>query len=179
MKFYTTVAFLTALSACGGSSGSDPVIETLVSNSSLTASPTLIQPIVDSAVPNLAGDVSFGNLLNDVRAQNGAPPVTFDARLNDAAQSHAEDMLENNYFAHQGLDGSTVGTRVQAEGYNFARVGENIAAGYRSEQTVLNGWVNSPGHQRNNVDPEFEEFGLGYVRDGNDTRWVLVLGTEQ
>jgi len=175
MRIYITVAMFSALSACGGASGTVPIVE----NVNLLAAPTDVAPPNVPGVPEGVGDITFGDLLNDVRAQNGADPVTYNARLDQAAQLHAQDMLANDYFSHTGLNGSTVGTRVQAQGYNFARVGENIASGYRSEQTVLGGWVASEGHQRNNVDPNFEEFGLGYVRDGNDTRWVLVLGTEQ
>lgn len=133
-----------------------------------------LEVIVD---PSL--DASFGTLLNSVRIENGAGVVTFDSRLNAAAQRHADDMLENQYFSHTDLDGGGVGQRVAAEGYNFRRVGENIAAGYQTEESVLDGWVNSPGHQANNIDPRYEEFGLGYAVDGRDTRWVLVLGTEQ
>lgn len=177
MRFYASVVLLTTLSACGGS-GVDPVVQEIVLDSALTAAPTP-DPMLATTIPSGTGDVTFASLLNQVRADNGAAPVTYDSRLDQAAQLHAEDMLENGYFAHAGLNGSSVGTRVQEQGYNFARVGENIGRGYQSEQTVLNGWVNSPGHQRNNIDPRFEEFGLGYVRDENDTRWVLVLGTEQ
>lgn len=179
MRYAISVAIIATLSACGGTTSTDPVVENLVSTNRTVASPLLTEPVVPTAPVGGVGDISFGSLLNEVRAANGAGPVSYDGRLNQAAQAHAEDMLENDYFDHVGLNGSTVGTRVQATGYSFSRVGENIASGYRSEETVLNGWVNSPGHQRNNVDPNFEDFGLGYVRDGNDTRWVLVLGKEQ
>lgn len=195
MRYHVSVALLATLSACGGTSIDAPIVDSVVSSNSFTGATTTSftdttttsftdttttsLPLVPPPATTTVGDVTFAGLLNNVRQENGAPPVTFDARLNSAAQAHAQDMLTNDYFSHVGLNGSTVGSRVQNQGYNFSRVGENIAAGYRTEQTVLNGWVNSPGHQRNNIDPRFEEFGLGYVRDGNDTRWVLVLGTEQ
>lgn len=175
MKPLYTVALLATLAACGGTSISENIVS---SGGGSFASPTTSIPEVDP-VQDSTRDASFGDLLNGLRIEHGAGAVTYDGRLNTAAQLHAEDMLENDYFSHTGLNGSSVGTRVQAAGYNFARVGENIAAGYQTEESVLNGWVNSPGHQRNNIDPNYEEFGLGYARDGSDTRWVLVLGTEQ
>jgi len=166
---------LVTLAACGGGSGG---ADNIVSSGGALTSPAITIPDVDP-ITDTARDASFGTILNNVRLDNGADPVTYNGQLNTAAQLHAEDMLENDYFSHVGLNGSTIGTRVQATGYNYARVGENIAAGYQTETSVLDGWVNSPGHQANNIDPRFEEFGLGYARDGNDTRWVLVLGTEQ
>jgi len=174
MKPIISVALLATLAACGGASISDNIVSSGGSLALPTTSIPDIDPIIDSTQ-----DASFGTILNNLRLENGAGEVTYNSQLNTAAQLHAEDMLENDYFSHTGLDGSTVGTRVQATGYNFARVGENIAAGYQTEESVLNGWENSPSHQENNIDPNFEEFGLGYARDGQDTRWVLVLGTEQ
>lgn len=127
----------------------------------------------------VTGDVSFQGLLNDVRADAGSNPVTYNALLDVAAQDHADDMLENNYFSHTGLNGSGIGDRVTATGYNWRTVGENIAAGFSSEQSVLNAWVGSPGHQANNINPNFEEFGLGYAADGSGSRWVLVFGAQR
>ena len=179
MRYYTIVAVFAALSACGGTTSTDPAVQSMINNNVALASPLLTTPIIATAPEGGVGDVSFGNLLNEVRVQNGAGTVSYDGRLDQAAQAHAEDMLANGYFDHVGLNGSTVGTRVQATGYQFARVGENIARGYNSETSVMNGWVNSPTHHANNIDPAFEDFGLGYVRDGGQTRWVLVMGKEQ
>ena len=88
-------------------------------------------------------------------------------------------MLDNNYFSHTGLNGSTAGERATAAGYNWRTVGENIAAGFNSESSVLDAWVNSPGHQANNINPNFEEFGLGYASSGSGNRWVLMLGAQR
>ena len=88
-------------------------------------------------------------------------------------------MLENNYFSHTGLNGSSPGQRISAEGYNWQTYGENIAKGQTSESQVLNAWVNSPGHQANNVNPNFEDFGLGKAGSGSSSHWVLVLAKEQ
>lgn len=205
MKPLISVALLATLAACGGAStspsenivssggslagvGTDiPDAELTITNSGTGSGDDTTSELEDTTtdaptsttIVDPSRDASFATLLNGVRFDNGAGAVTFDSRLNAAAQRHADDMLVNDYFSHTGLNGSSVGSRVQDEGYNFARVGENIAAGYQTEASVLNGWVNSPGHQANNIDPRFEEFGLGYSVDGRDTRWVLVLGTEQ
>jgi uncharacterized protein YkwD len=122
---------------------------------------------------------TFDSMLNSVRAANGAGPVTYDARLGRAAEGHAEDMLQNNFFSHTGSDGSSAGDRIRAEGYNWRTWGENIARGQRDEEAVLRAWVNSPGHQRNNVDPAFEDFAIAKTGTGSQQYWVLVFATER
>ena len=158
------------LSACGGTS----IPLEVSSGGSGSGSGTTLAPITTD--PGPGQDSSFASLLNDVRLDNGAGRVTYNRQLDSAAQSHADDMLDNNYFSHTGLNGSTPWERASAAGYDYRYIGENIASGYQTGESVLTGWVNSPGHQRNNIDPNFEEFGLGFARDGSNTRWVLLLG---
>ncbi len=186
MKKILSFVTLCSLAACGGSGGGGVApttfttgpapLPTPVSSSSPGAGPSS-GPV--STIPTSVNNNSFAGLLNNVRIANSAAPVTFDARLGSAAQKHANDMLANNYFSHTGLNGSSPGDRIEAEGYNWRTYGENIARGQTSETQVLNAWVNSPGHQANNVNPNFEDFGLGKAGTGSSTRWVLVLGAEQ
>lgn len=160
------------LTACGGTS-----VPVEVSSGGSLASSAIDLPAIAPSTAT-GGDASFANLLNDVRISNGVDTVTYNGRLDAAAQSHADDMLVNNYFSHTGLNGSSAADRARAAGYDYIALGENIASGFQTEATVMAGWVGSPGHQRNNIDPVFEEFGLGYSRDGSATRWVLMLGAQ-
>ena len=169
MKRLFSVVALVSLAACGGTSIPVQVAGAGASTPSAPVSPS---------APSGTGDVSFAGLLNTVRANAGSAPVAYNAQLDSAAQAHAQDMLTNNYFSHTGLNGSSAGQRATAAGYIWSTVGENIAAGYQSEASVMNGWVNSPGHQANNINPNFEDFGLGYAVNGNQTRWVLMLGAQ-
>ena len=154
MKRLISLAAFTMLSACmGGGDGGGGV--------------TLV-PI----------DPSFAPSLNGVRASAGAGPVSYDERLHTAAQLHANDMLENDYFSHTGLNGSSPGDRIKDQGYNLRAYGENIAKGQRTEAEALDSWVNSPGHQANNINPAFEDFALAKAGSGSNTYWVLVLASE-
>ena len=113
-----------------------------------------------------------------MRLKNGAGNVAYDARLGAAAQGHANDMLVNNYFDHKGLNGSTIGSRATAAGYNWVDIGENIAQGQAGQAEVMTGWTNSPGHHANNINPVFEDFGIAQAGTGADKRWVLMLGKD-
>lgn len=141
-------------------------------------SPTPVTPVVPTP-QNPANNTSFATLLNNVRLSNGSGPVTYDARLGRAAELHAQDMVANDYFSHTGQNGSTAGDRISAQGYQWRTYGENIAQGQATQQEAMDGWTNSPGHHANNINPAFENFGLGRAGDGADQRWVLVLGAER
>ena len=177
MKRSISLIMLCALAACGGGGGASGPAPT--GPSPTGASPTSPTLAPAPAAPSTVDNLSFAGMLNNVRVANSAAVVTFDARLGTAAQTHANDMLANNYFSHTGLNGSNAGDRIKAAGYNWQTYGENIAQGQRSEAEVLTAWTNSPGHHANDINPNFKDFGLGKAGTGSDTRWVLVLATER
>lgn len=175
MKTTLSILALCLAAACGGSGGS---MSNTPSNSPVTTGSSPGTPAAPGAV-SITPSRTFDSMLNDVRSANGAGAVTYDARLGRAAEGHANDMLRNNFFSHTGSDGSSVGDRVTAQGYRWRTVGENIARGQRDEADVLRAWVNSPGHQRNNVNPNFEDFALAKAGTGSRQYWVLVLAAER
>ncbi len=109
------------------------------------------------------------DLTNEYRAANGVGAVTLNQDLFDAAQGHSEDMAVNDFFDHRNLEGQSPGARITEEGYRWNTYGENIAAGYRTAESVVQAWINSPGHERNLVNPNFNEIGVGYFYLTNDT----------
>ena len=101
-------------------------------------------------------------LVNQERTSRGLRPLTLNSRLTEVARLKSMDMRDNNYFGH---NSPTYGTpeqmlaRFGISGY----AGENIAAGYATPQAVMNGWMNSPGHRSNILNPNAREIGVGYV----------------
>jgi uncharacterized protein YkwD len=108
-------------------------------------------------------------LVNEVRA-NGtrcgdrtfgpAPPLQESSTLDRVAYEHAADMARHDYFEHVDLSGHTPADRVRALGYREQLVGENIAYGPTSAEEVVAGWLHSPGHCENIMEPRFIEMGL-------------------
>ena len=92
-----------------------------------------------------------------------APPLTLDRTLDSVAYGHATDMAEHNYFEHEDLAGHTPADRVRAVGYREKLVGENIAFGPRTADEVVQGWLDSPGHCENIMDPRFAQMGIAYA----------------
>jgi uncharacterized protein YkwD len=124
-------------------------------------------------------DASFADLLNGMRIASDLAPVTYDARLDSAAQKHAQDMAENDYFSHTSLDGRDVLARIQAEGYEPRAWGENLAGRQQSEEEALTAWINSPDHDALLNADTLEDFALGVAGVGSQTRWVLLMATER
>lgn len=170
MKSLLSILTICALAACGGGGSGSNVDASM--NPPLPSGPSNPQPA-------LVVDSSFTGMLNGVRADNGSAALTYDARLGRAAQAHANDMLAMQRMTHTGSDGSNAGQRITREGYNWSTWGENVARGYQNEASVLNGWVNSPGHQANNINPNFEDFALAKAGSGSNLYWALVFATER
>ncbi|CAM3957406.1 CAP domain-containing protein [Deinococcus marmoris] len=107
-----------------------------------------------------------------------APPLNSEARLGAAAQAHAADMAARNYFSHVAQDGRVLKARVEAAGYGWRAIAENIAAGQTSAQEVVTGWLNSEGHCRNLMNAEYRELGIGLAQNtGGKRYWVQDFGT--
>lgn len=122
------------------------------------------------AVARTCGDVAYA----------ATTPVTWNGFLAAAARAHTADMAARNYFAHVTPEGTTIAMRAEAAGYTaWKTLGENIAAGY-TIQNVVQGWIDSPGHCKNLMDPKFKEMGAGYTyRPGSTygTYWAQEFGT--
>jgi len=107
--------------------------------------------------------------------KKAAPALVWDQKLEKAAQKHADDMYSNNFFSHDGTDGSNVSSRVDQQGFVWMMVGENIAEGYINEKDVVAGWMSSPGHCKNIMNAEFTHMGVAVSSDGK--YWVQVFAT--
>jgi uncharacterized protein YkwD len=143
-----------------------------------------------AAVPTVSAQRAL-QLVNDVRARGTrcgsrafapAPPVTLSGTLAGVAYGHATDMAQHNYFEHEDLAGHSPADRVRAVGYREKLVGENIAYGPETTEEVVQGWLDSPGHCENIMDPRFAQMGIAAAA-GQATRhglyWVQVLAAPQ
>ena len=125
------------------------------------------------AVPRTCGERAFG----------AAPPVAWDDALGAAALAHSRDMAARRHMAHQGSDGSEVATRAMRAGYAWRLIGENIAAGQPTAREAVDGWIESPGHCANLMNPRFTEMGAGYAisraRMPGFVYWTQVFGVRR
>lgn len=163
---------LLALTACGARTQASP------------PSPEPVAPVPPQTSP--AGGVFTQRVLSLTNAARtcgttghaAAPALSASAQLGQAAQGHASNMATRNYFSHTSQDGRTLADRINATGYRWSTIGENIAAGQPIPEDVVSGWLSSPGHCRNIMNPAFRELGVGYVQGGSHGHsWVQNFGT--
>ncbi|KAJ0405817.1 hypothetical protein ATCC90586_008471 [Pythium insidiosum] len=114
--------------------------------------------------------------VNAERANVGLPQLCYNKKLNAAAQAHSEDQARYKQMTHTGSDGSSLGQRVTAQNFVWSNVGENVAAGQRDVASVMEGWMNSPGHRANILNKEFKFFGMGYSTGGETPYWTQNFG---
>ena len=116
-------------------------------------------------------------LANQSRRQAGAPPLTMDAGLSQAARMHAQAMLEARRLSHQ-FDGEpslpqrlAATTQLQLE-----QEGENVAVDYDAERGHEHLML-SPPHRANLLNPAYNVVGLGVVRNGDRLYIVQDFGS--
>lgn len=128
-------------------------------------------------------------LVNEARSQArrcgwrrhaAAPPLAASGMLQRVALAHARDMASRGELDHAGRDGSTPAARVTRAGYRWRVTGENIASGQPTAETVVAGWLRSPRHCANIMDPDFTELGVGHAVEPRGTGrifWVQVFAS--
>jgi uncharacterized protein YkwD len=99
-------------------------------------------------------------LVNVERANAGLAPLAASGSLDNASKTHASWMAATGRFEHSSYPGGTWG--------------ENIAKGYGSAASVVAGWMGSPGHRANILNPAYTQMGIGYVAAGN--YWCQQFG---
>jgi len=113
------------------------------------------------------------------RAFDAARPVRWSDSLAAASRAHSEDMAHHSYFSHGGHDGTNPAQRVERAGYRYRTIGENIAGGQLQPEDAMSGWINSPRHCANLMNPAFTEMGVAFSVDRKSEMgvyWTQVFG---
>jgi uncharacterized protein YkwD len=101
--------------------------------------------------------------INRIRVSAGLHRLWRNRRLQSSADYHCWDMLRANFFAHSSADGTPFATRVKRY-TNRRRIGENLAylpsQDASSASTVVQMWMNSPGHRAALMSTSFRRVGI-------------------
>jgi uncharacterized protein YkwD len=133
-----------------------PAPETAPAPTNATASPSAYS----------ATEARIFDLINAERQHQGLPALAYSAQLDRMAKIQATNMARLRKMAHTLPESQlpTLGSRAQFVGYPFGRISENVALGYPSAATVVQGWMRSSGHRHNILDAEVVETGIGIAR---------------
>lgn len=114
-------------------------------------------------------------LVNQERAAVGAAALTSDPELNKVAALRAQELVQK--FDHTRPNGSDCFSAISEAGISCWTAGENIAAGQSSAKSVMDDWMNSPGHKANILSTSFTKIGVGLYKtsSGYGYYWVQVF----
>ena len=101
------------------------------------------------------------HLTNAYRVMNGVDALSWNDSVAKVAIAHSMDMLKNVYFSHTDKTSGNSYDRLKRAGIIFTDCGENLAYGYNNAVNTLFGWISSPTHRNNLVNPAFSSMGIG------------------
>lgn len=104
-------------------------------------------------------------LVNQARAQNNVPALKIDTSLANVARTKSQDMMDNNYFSHNSPKYGSPFDMMKSFGIKYVQAGENIA-GNQTVTAAHNALMNSPGHRKNILSPDFTHIGIGITKGG-------------
>lgn len=99
-------------------------------------------------------------LVNQARQASGLPALAIDPRLTQVAAAHSRQMASSGTMAHEGIGDGTAGERIRAAAPGASRTAENVAMGQADAAAVMRGWMDSPGHRANILDPRLRSIGV-------------------
>lgn len=100
------------------------------------------------------------DMVNQERIKAGLKPLTWDADLANVAQVKAKDMSDNNYFDHNSPTYGSPFEMMKKFGISYRAAGENLAGSSSVERAHV-GLMNSEGHRKNILNPNFTHMGIG------------------
>jgi len=100
---------------------------------------------------------------NQQRLKLNLSSLHYNQKLSDSAVKKAEDMLKNNYWAHNSPTGATPWDFLKAEKYEYSIAGENLAKDFYDTNSMMKAWMNSPTHRDNIINSKYQEIGIGVV----------------
>lgn len=105
-------------------------------------------------------------LVNNERRKQGLSELKLSNSLTSIATMKSKDMAEKGYFDHNSPTYGSPFDMLHNFGISYRAAGENIAAGQKTANEVMNSWMNSSGHRANILNTSYTELGVGYYVGG-------------
>jgi uncharacterized protein YkwD len=115
-----------------------------------------------AAVTAQEAETQIVALINRDRKLAGVAPVVVDDKLTAIARAHTQDMVDHDFVGHVSPRTGSTMDRVRRTGLAPTFVSENVGRGYTADEAEQ-GFMASPGHRANIVDPRPARVGVGVV----------------
>lgn len=117
--------------------------------------------------------------INQIRQQNGLPPLTPDAQLVKIARIRSQDMAANNYFGHNPPNGCNYVCLMDQNGVSRAYAGENLAWNTwdwsQTADVAVQMWGSSPPHLENILNCRYTRFGTGVAKAADGKVYYTMI----
>ncbi len=131
------------------------------------------------AIPLHRQEAGMLEAINARRQEAGLPPVFPDDRLTDIARLRSQDMAARNYFSHTTPEGTTAISLLKGLGLPYTVAGEILGRTNgpedQSVDLIISGFLNSPRHRNQVLNPRYTEAGLGYAIGPGNMRYYAIL----
>ena len=142
----------------------NPIDQTGPANTPGTTSPNTNNTGEMATSPTQA-EQQMLNLVNEARAANNVPPLEMDMEVVNVSRIKSQDMIDNNYFSHNSPTYGSPFDMLQSFNVSYVQAGENIA-GNRDVAAAHEALMNSPGHRKNILSPDYTHIGIGIQEGG-------------
>ncbi|TCO73777.1 CAP domain-containing protein [Marinisporobacter balticus] len=140
--------------------------------------PYIEKPKLDTQEENVAkltpNEEDMLRLLNGERSKNGLNPLKVDMAITKVARLKAQDMIDNNYFSHNSPTYGSPFDMMKKFDIKYIYAGENIA-GNPSVQDAHTALMNSEGHRKNILNPNFTHIGIGIKNGGQYSKMYTQM----
>ncbi|MDD2402021.1 MAG: CAP domain-containing protein [Clostridia bacterium] len=125
-----------------------------------------LEPTIEQGSSLSADEQLMLSLINQERVRAGVAPLEIDMRIVQSARVKSKDMIDNNYFSHTSPTLGSFSTLIRNYAPDYLYLGENLA-GNRSVEAAHNALMNSEGHRKNILNPNYIHIGIGIVNGGS------------
>lgn len=125
-----------------------------------------------------AADIKQGTVFQAVNAERVAQnlePFKQNQELAKAAQAKANDMVKRGYFAHRSPQGKNVWSFIFGTRAVPSVAGENLAKGFKTTESTVTAWMNSPSHRANILDRGYTDAGIGVATGKANGKAVVYV----
>ncbi|WP_299162477.1 CAP domain-containing protein [uncultured Tenacibaculum sp.] len=143
------------------------VLTSCSSNSEIELAGNTSEPITVIAEKSIEAEILV--LINNYRVANGLSVLNKLQTIKSQANTHTNYMIDQNKISH---DFFYQRKEYLTQNANAVGVGENVAYGYSSAESVVNAWVKSESHKKN-IEGNFTHFEISAEKD-NDGKWYFT-----
>jgi len=138
-------------------------------------------PSLQNSILGYATNISIEDIVaqtNQQREKQGLSPLVLNSQLSAAALAKAQDMFDNQYWAHTSPQGKQPWDFIKAANYRYRVAGENLARDFYNTGDMVQAWMNSPTHKENILNGQYQQIGIAVVNgklEGFETTLVVQM----